>query len=122
MDCTQLRRELRSLAMKRDGGTAARLTADFNVAPGDSMIPAGPDGFHRSFFRGKARGIALHAVGLRFAIADLGLGKDSANEAVAEPFDGCFDARYFRYVDACADNHADQFSGPNALRKQQLLN
>src|SRR5580704_8120021 len=98
MNCTQFSRELFGLTVECDGGTASGLTAYFDVAPGDPMIPTSADGLHCGFFGGEARGITLNAVGLGFAVADLGLGKDPAQKAVAKAGDGRFDARYFRNV------------------------
>ncbi len=107
MDGAEFGRELRSLAVECDGGTASRLAAHFNVAPGDPMIPSGADGFHCGFFGSETRGVALHPVGLRFAVVDLGLGKDPAQKTVTEACDRRFDARDFRYVDASAYDHSD---------------
>src|SRR5208282_576753 len=110
MDCAEFGRELRGLAVECDGGTASGLAANFNVAPGDSMIPAGADGLHCGFFGGEAGSVALDAIGFRFAVLDLRLGKDPMHEAIAEAGDGRFNSRYFRYVDAGADNHADSLA------------
>src|SRR5260370_33524928 len=71
VNCAELRRELGSLAVKCDRGTASRLTTDFNVAPCDPVIPSRADGLHRGFFGGEARSVTLDAVGLRLAVADL---------------------------------------------------
>jgi len=122
MDCAELGRELRSLAVECDSGTASGLAAHFNVAPGDPMIPAGADGLHGGFFRGEAGGVALYPIGLRFAVSDLGLGKDPMQEAIAEADDGRFDAWYFSYVDAGANNHADSLAvGPSEENKNVIL-
>jgi hypothetical protein len=107
MQCAELGRELRSLAVECDRGTSSRLAAYLGVAPRDSMIPASADGLHGSFLGGEARCIALNPVGLRFTVPDLSLGKDSAQKAVAEACNRRFDARYLRYVDPSPDNHAD---------------
>jgi hypothetical protein len=111
MDCAELGRELGRLAVERYGGTASGLAAHFDVAPGDPMIPTRADGLHCSFFGGEARSVTLNAVGLRFTVEDLGLGEDPMQKAVAEARDGRFDARYFRYVDASADDHANSLVG-----------
>ena len=110
--------KLRSLAMERDGGSASGLAADFNVAPGNSMIPARPDSLHRGFLGGEARGVTLDAVGLRFTIADLGLSKNPMQEAFAEACDGRSDARHFRDVDAGANDHADSLAVSHPLNLQ----
>jgi hypothetical protein len=99
--------ELCSFAVECDSGAASRLAAHFNVAPRDSMIPASADGLHGGFLGGEARCIAFDPVGLRFTVPDLSLGKDSVQKAVAEACNRRFDARYLRYVDPSADNHAD---------------
>src|ERR1700680_3852524 len=110
MDCAELGGELCRLAVEGDGWTASGLAAHLNVTPGDPMIPTSADGLHCGFFGGEARGIALNTIGLRFAIADLGLGKDPTKKAVAKACDGRFDARYLRNVDAGADDHADNLA------------
>src|ERR1700680_3163790 len=111
MDGAELGGELCRLAVELDGGTASGLAAHFDVAPSDPMIPTSTDGFHRGFFGSEASRVTLNPVGFRFAVADLGLSKDPAQKAVAEACDGRFDARYFGYVDASANNHRKYFSG-----------
>src|SRR5277367_6756915 len=119
MDRAELGRELRSLTVECDGGTASGLAAHFDVTPGDPVIPAGADGFHGGFLGGEARGISFDTVGLRFAVADFGLGENPAQEAVTEARDGRFNARNLRYIDTGADNHAENLlirrSWTNAL-------
>lgn len=110
MDCAQFGGELGRLAVECYSGTASGLAAHFNVAPSDTMIPAGADGLHCGFLSGEACGVALDPVGFRFAVLDLLLGKDPMHEAIAEAGDGCFNSRYFRNVDAGADNHADSLA------------
>jgi hypothetical protein len=75
------------------------------------MTPAGSEGLHSGFLGGESRSEALYAVGLRIAVADLGFGKDSAQEAITEADDGRLDTWYFRYVNASADNHAVSLVG-----------
>jgi hypothetical protein len=107
MHGAQPARKLGSLAVESDCGTPSGLAADFNIAPGDPMIPAGAEGLHGRFFRGEAGRVPLDPVSFRVAVADLGLGENPAQEAIFEALDGCFYAPYFCYVDAGADNHAD---------------
>ena len=118
VNCAELRRELGSLAVKCDRGTASGLTTDFSVAPGDPVIPSRADGLHRGFFGGEARSVTLDAVGLRLAVADLGLGKDSMEEAVTKTCNGSFDAWYLRYVDAGADDHVDSLVDGRLMEKR----
>jgi hypothetical protein len=69
------------------------------------MIPAGPQGLHGGFLGGETRGIALEAIRLRIAIADLSGGEDALQETLPEALDGLADARDFRDVDARAYDH-----------------
>src|SRR3984885_103000 len=115
MDCPELGGELRGLTVECNGWAPSGLAAHFDVPPRDSVIPARTDGFHRGFFSGKARGIALDAVGLGIAVADLTLGKDPAQKAVAEASDRRFDAWHFRDIDAAADNHSETLTLANNL-------
>jgi len=121
VNCAELGRKLRRLAVERDGGTAARLPANFNVAPGDPMIPAGADGLHRGFLSREARSVALDPVGFGFTVLSLGLGKNPLQKAITEAGDGCFDARYLRYVDTSADNHADSLMAGRPERNQNVI-
>ena|SRR5579863_860316 len=118
MDRAELRCELGSFAVKCNRGTASGLAADFNVAPGDPVIPARADSLHRSFFSGEARSVALDPVGLRFAVADLRLGKDSMQEAMTKTRDGRFDAWNLRYIDAGADDHTDSLADRRLLENR----
>src|SRR5579864_9753289 len=111
MDCSQLSRELGGFAVERDRGTASGPAAHLDVPPGDPVIPSGPNGFHGGFFGGEAGGVTFHSIGLRFAVADLGVGKDPVQKAIAEACDGRFDARGLRYVDASADDHKNSLVG-----------
>src|SRR5271165_3591029 len=106
MNRAQFGCNLRSLAVECDSRTASGLAAHFDVAPCDSIIPPGADGLHRGFFGGETRGVALDAISFRFTVADLSLGKDPVQEAVAEARNRRSDARYFRYVDTGANDHA----------------
>ena len=117
MDRAQLGREFRGFPVERDGGTASWLAAHFDIAPGYAVIPTRTDGLHRGFLGGEAGGVALDPVGFRFAIADLSLGEDPAQKAVAETRDGRSDARYFRNVDTSADYHKDITPANNQVAK-----
>ena len=105
MDGTELGREFCRLSVEGDRGTASRLAAYFNIAPGYAVIPTGTDGLHCRFFRGEPRSVALDPVGLRVAVAHLTLGKDPVQKAIAETSDGSCDAWYFCNVDAGANDH-----------------
>src|SRR5271156_5812063 len=70
------------LSMKRNRRAPARQACDFAIAP--------------------AHAVALHAFGLRIAIADPARRKNALYKAIAKAFDRLPDARDLRDIDACA--------------------
>src|ERR1700680_8014 len=64
-------REFRSPPVKNNVRASPRQAHNFAIAPPHSVVPARSQSFHRSFLGRKAGGVTLHAVGLRFTIADL---------------------------------------------------
>src|SRR5713101_8717941 len=55
-------REFPCNAVEMKDGLASRDVGHLNVAPADAASPAGTQGLHRRFFRGKASRVALHFV------------------------------------------------------------
>src|SRR5512143_1560445 len=78
---------LLDLAGEVDGGAAAGVAPHLDLFPGDAA-PAGADGLHRGLLGGKAGGVALGAVLLGVAVADLGGSEDAVEETRAEARDG----------------------------------
>lgn len=79
---------------------------DFDVAPEHPPRMAGPERFHRRFFRGKPRREVRAGPSPVEAIRDLAIGKHPFQEPLAEPVDGLFDAGDLRGVKSCAnDSH-----------------
>src|SRR5712691_10224302 len=101
----QLGGELARLSMKCHGGAPARQAQDFTIAPAHAVIPACAQGLHSRFFRGKAGGVALHAVCFGIAVAPFALRVDAPQKAIAKAFNRLPNARNLRDVDACANNH-----------------
>ena len=95
----------RRLAVKLDGRALAFWAYHLYVAPAHAVVPSGAEGLHPRFFRGEASGIALELTGLRFAVLDFPVGKDSIQEAFAKALDGFADAGNFGDVDAGAEDH-----------------
>src|ERR1700690_2895560 len=96
--------ELGRLAVESDGGPASGLTGDFNIAPANAVAPTGAESLHAGFFGGEAGRVALHAVGLGVAIANLAFGEHAVEEAGAMARQRVRDARNLRNVDPGADN------------------
>jgi len=69
------------------------------------MLDAGAEGFGAGFFGGEAGGETLCGRGAGAAVGDFRVGKDAAEEPVAEALDGAQDARHFDEVDAGAHDH-----------------
>ena len=93
------------------GRTASGHAGDFAIAPAHAVIPAGAESLHGGFFGGEARGIALEAIRLGIAIANLSRSVDALQKAVPEALDGLADAGDFGDVDARAYDHSGYLAG-----------
>src|SRR5204863_1203063 len=90
--------------------TATRLPPHLDITPAHAMIPACPQRFHPSFFGREARGIALHPICLRLAIANFTFGKNALENTLSVTLDRLSYARNFGNVDARTDDHAANLS------------
>src|SRR5215471_7551268 len=97
--------ELCSLAGEAQAGTPTGLANDLHVLPGHSVAKSGTDCLHRRLFGGKASGQAFGSVGLGGSVADLFLGKDSTQKAIAKTLHGGLDPCHFGDVNSSAYNH-----------------
>src|SRR6266849_10061579 len=97
--------ELGGLAVEGNGGAASGLAAHFNIAPTHPVVPTRAEGFHSCFLGRETRRVTLHAVGLRLAVADLALGVDSLQKAIAEARERRRNPWDFGNVNAGANDH-----------------
>jgi hypothetical protein len=96
---------LAGFSVKSDRRTSARQAHNFAIPPAHAVAPARAQSLHRRFFGGETRGVALHPVCLRVAVASFARRINALQKAVAKAFDRLPDARNLRDVDACADDH-----------------
>src|SRR5580658_4546322 len=87
------RSEFRRDAVKRNRRPPSRHARDFAIPPAHSMIPPRAQRLHRRFFRGKASGVALHAICLRIAVTHFSCSVDAVQKPVAEPVNRPLNAR-----------------------------
>src|ERR1700678_2229336 len=97
--------KLGGFAVERNCRASARQARHFAIAPAYAVAPARAQSLHGRFFSREARGVALHAIGLRIAIADFASGEDALYKALAKAFDRLPDARNLCDIDAGADDH-----------------
>jgi hypothetical protein len=69
------------------------------------MIPAGAESLHGRFLGGEASSVALEAIRLRIAIANLSLSENPLKKTLPEALNGLAYAGNFGDVDAGAYNH-----------------
>src|SRR5580698_5485933 len=91
--------------MESDGRASARHAADFNIAPGHTVVPSCANGLHGRFFGGKTGCVALDTIGLQITVANLALGEDTVQETLSKTRDGRRDAGHFGNVNSAADDH-----------------
>ncbi len=99
--------ELSGFAMESNGRPASGFAAHFHVTPAHTVVPACAESLHGSFLSCKARGVTLHAVGLRFTVTDFAFGEDSMQETIAMTRYGLSNARDFRDVNSGPDDHEE---------------
>src|SRR5450432_3345006 len=120
MHCAKLGSEFGSLTVEGHRGAASGLTSHFDIPPADAVVPSRAEGFHGRFFGCEARGIALHAIGLRLTISDFAFGVDAPQEAVAETRYGFSNARHFRDFDSAANDHAAKLAHSRVRERLEI--
>ena len=90
---------------------AARLVADFDVAPGDAPPPAGAQGLHDRFLGGPAAGEVLRGLLAALTILDLFGRVHAVDEQLAVPLDHPGDPQALRDVGADANEFGHRKQG-----------
>jgi YfiH family protein len=85
---------------------AAGLIGNFDVAPADSVTPAGAQRFHCGFFHREAAGIALELIFVALAIGDFRGREEALEEGLAVALDGRLNAIDLCDIQSQADDHA----------------
>jgi len=86
--------------VESDRRGAARLVADFDVAPADAPFPAGAEDFEDGFFGCPATGVVLGGGFFGGTIANFVFGVDAADEQLAVTLDHLRDPQAFDDVGA----------------------
>ena len=90
------------LSVELNGWALPFGTDHLDVAPTDAVTPSGAEGFHASFFSGKAGSVTFEASGFSFAVEDFAFGEDAMQKTFTETLDGLANAGDFGDVDAGA--------------------
>src|SRR5579862_7899873 len=99
-------REFGRLAAELQRGLAACGADDFDIAPADTVGPAGAEGFHRGFLGGEASGVTLKFVAMLLAVFHFGGRKEAFEERRAVARDGRLDAIDFSDVQPEPDDQS----------------
>lgn len=114
---------LRSPAVKSNGGTAPCLANDFDFEPVHSSADAGSKGFCGSFFRGESGGKTLGRIPLPHAVGLLGGRIHAVEEALPEALNRLLDPLDLNQVDPATDDHHSKLtSDPGSFATRGTLN
>src|ERR1035441_10685150 len=93
MHCAEFLRKLGGVAVEKDGRAASGLASHLDIPPTHAAIPAGAESLHGSLFGREAGGIALGAIGFRFAVTNLARSENAGKKAAAKTLHGRRNAR-----------------------------
>jgi hypothetical protein len=99
------RGKLCGLAVELQNWTLAGQPKDLNVVPCNAVAQAGANGFHSSFFGGKAGRQTLCGVRLAHTVPDLGGSEHPTQKTVAKALYGGLNPVYLTDVNSSPYNH-----------------
>ena len=103
---SQLRRYLRSSAVKAQVGATAGFSHHFNLEPIHASADAGSQGLGGGFLRGKSSGKALRRVAFAQAVSLFGGGKDAIQKPLSIALKRLLNPRDFNQVGTAPNDHA----------------
>ena len=105
MNYAQLSGDGTCTATENQGGTAARLTPNFEFFPGNALLNSGAKRFCAGFLGSEARSETLRGAGSGAAICDFCGSKNTVEEPGSVALDGAGDPIHFDQIDSGSDQH-----------------